>query len=224
MVRVGRISYLNVEPFFHAFSWPLAAALPPRALGDAVADGRVDAGPLAFADCIRLEDSLTLMPFGIACREQARSVLLFSSRPMRELGGRRIGVTGETATSVRLLRILLAFRDEIDPPALVPLGEPADAVLLIGDAALWTKSRPWPHRLCFDLGEEWTRWTGLPSVFAAWAVRRSAPAGAATALMAALDQALEIEIRTFSESLKTEDASEGIQAFFQKRPAEFKGK
>jgi enoyl-CoA hydratase len=39
-----------------------------------------------------------------------------------------------------------------------------------------------------------------------------------------IDQAIEIEIRAFIESLNTEDAGEGIQAFFQKRPAEFKGK
>ncbi len=38
-----------------------------------------------------------------------------------------------------------------------------------------------------------------------------------------IDQAIEIEIRAFLQSLKTEDASEGIQAFFAKRPAEFKG-
>ena len=43
-------------------------------------------------------------------------------------------------------------------------------------------------------------------------------------IQAPIDQAIEIEIRAFMESLKTEDASEGIQAFFQKRPAEFKGK
>ena len=30
MLRVGRISYLNVEPFFHAFPWPIAESLPPR--------------------------------------------------------------------------------------------------------------------------------------------------------------------------------------------------
>lgn len=195
MLRVGRISYLNVEPFFHAFPWPLAAALPPRALGDAVAEGRVDAGPLALADGIRLGDVVTLLPFGIAAPSRAQSVLLFASRPMPELGGRRIAVTGETATSVRLLRILLAFRDEVEPPTLVPLGEPADAVLLIGDAALRTRSGAWPHPLCFDLGEEWTRWTGLPSVFAAWAVRRSAPAEARAALATVLDQALDIGLR-----------------------------
>ncbi len=38
-----------------------------------------------------------------------------------------------------------------------------------------------------------------------------------------IDHALEIEIKAFLESLRTEDAAEGIQAFFQKRPAQFKG-
>ena len=65
MLRVGRISYLNVEPFFHAFPWPIAESLPPRALGEAVAEGRVDAGPLALADCLRLEGTVTRLPFGI---------------------------------------------------------------------------------------------------------------------------------------------------------------
>lgn len=39
-----------------------------------------------------------------------------------------------------------------------------------------------------------------------------------------IDHGLEAEIRAFVEVLKTEDAAEGIQAFFQKRPAAFKGK
>src|SRR5215471_16615589 len=43
-------------------------------------------------------------------------------------------------------------------------------------------------------------------------------------IQAPIDQAIEVEIRAFSQSLKTEDASEGIQAFFQKRPAQFKGR
>jgi enoyl-CoA hydratase len=43
-------------------------------------------------------------------------------------------------------------------------------------------------------------------------------------IQAPIDQALEIETRAFLQSLKTEDAGEGIQAFFQKRPAEFKGR
>jgi enoyl-CoA hydratase len=43
-------------------------------------------------------------------------------------------------------------------------------------------------------------------------------------LAAPIDQALDIETRAFEQVLRTEDAGEGIQAFFQKRPAEFKGR
>jgi enoyl-CoA hydratase len=43
-------------------------------------------------------------------------------------------------------------------------------------------------------------------------------------IQAPIDQAIEIEVRAFLQSLRSEDAGEGIQAFFQKRPAEFKGR
>jgi chorismate dehydratase len=194
-IRVGRISYLNVEPFFHAFPWPLTTGLPPRALAQAVADGRADAGPLPLADCLRLEGRLTLLPYGIATRDRAQSVFLFTRRLIPELGGRRVAVTGETSTSVQLLRILMAARDEVAPPVLVGLGEPAEAVLLIGDAALATWRGVWPHPLCFDLGEEWTRWTGLPCVFAAWAVRNDVAPGASLELARVLDESLETGLR-----------------------------
>ena len=39
-----------------------------------------------------------------------------------------------------------------------------------------------------------------------------------------IDQALEVETRAFAEVIRTEDAGEGMQAFFQKRPPEFKGR
>lgn len=43
-------------------------------------------------------------------------------------------------------------------------------------------------------------------------------------IQAPIDQALEIETRAFEKVFRTEDAGEGIQAFFQKRPANFQGK
>jgi enoyl-CoA hydratase/carnithine racemase len=43
-------------------------------------------------------------------------------------------------------------------------------------------------------------------------------------LQAPIDTAIEVEVRAFLQSLRTEDAGEGIQAFFQKRPPDFKGR
>ena len=43
-------------------------------------------------------------------------------------------------------------------------------------------------------------------------------------LDAPIDQALEIETRAFLQTLHTEDAAEGIQAFFARREPEFKGR
>ena len=43
-------------------------------------------------------------------------------------------------------------------------------------------------------------------------------------LEAPIDKALEIETRAFMKTLRTEDAAEGIQAFFAKREPEFKGR
>jgi enoyl-CoA hydratase/carnithine racemase len=39
-----------------------------------------------------------------------------------------------------------------------------------------------------------------------------------------IDKGIEVEIRAFDKVIHTEDAAEGLQAFFQKRAAQFKGK
>jgi chorismate dehydratase len=61
--------------------------------------------------------------------------------------------------------------------SIVPLDEAerADATLLIGDAALRSAYEdPTPH---YDLGRLWLERTGLPMVFAVWAVREPVPEG-----------------------------------------------
>jgi chorismate dehydratase len=191
MLRVGRIPYLNCEPFFSHLRGFDLVPLHPRALGRAVATGALDAGPLSLVDFLSLEGKVAPLPFGIATAGPATSVLLFSARPLADLGGAVIGVTEETSTSVQILRLLLALRYEVVPRQWVGPEEPCDALLLIGDRAIRAlKSRPpFPH--VTDLGSEWVEWTGLPCVFARWGVRASVPQSERRVLERALDEALD---------------------------------
>lgn len=141
-------------------------------------NGEIDAGILAAADFFVHEQRYEpIAGLGVANHEEVRSILLLSRRPLAELDGARIGVTEETSTSVRLLRVLIELRDQNRPSEYVRgLREEADAFLVIGNEALWrntTATPAFPYR--YDLATEWWDWTGLPFVFALWAVRRSLP-------------------------------------------------
>lgn len=188
MAVVGRIPYLNCALFFDRWGegGPALVDLPPKQLGEEARAGRIDAGPMAIADYFRLGDLFEpLGNFGISCPRIAASVLLFSRVPMSELQGARIGVTGETATSVRLLKVLLHHRYGVRPSAYTAPDDPdADAVLLIGDSALRAiYQSPAPQPVCVDLAQEWVAWQNLPFVFARWVVRRDLPAAEKARLM-----------------------------------------
>ncbi len=175
--RIGRIPYLNSEVFYYGMAGEPGigmAPLVPRALSNAASDGGLDAGPVPLVTCFELEDAFKpLGDFCISTVEKARSILLFSKRPIDELTGAVVGVTGETSTSVRLMKTLLTMRFRVTPGSYVDLNDgPNDAFLLIGDEALRHRRGVSGYPYLYDLGEEWYEWTGLPFVFARWVVRR----------------------------------------------------
>ena len=202
MLRVGQIPYLNLEPFFFGLSAPGGPGvelhpLPPRAMGQLAAEDGLDAGAFSLMDSVRLADRFEpLGDFCLACSGEVRSVLFFARRPIEELAGATVAVTGETATSVVLLKLLLARRYGLSDVRYVDLdaGETADACLLIGDGALRHRHgiEGLPHR--YDLAEEWAAWQGLPFIFARWMVRAAADAGEKAALREALAQRLRANL------------------------------
>lgn len=175
-VTVGRIPYLSCEPFYFAMELRGIAScdVVPSNMATAVAEGKIDAGPMPLVDCFHLDDQLRLLSgFCVATIRKAGSVLLHSKQPIQQLADARIGIPGEAATSFRLLQVLLTLRYQLSAVEYVGIDDANDAFLLIGNEGLRQRHgvNHYPH--IYDLGEEWHEWTGLPFVFARWVVRKS---------------------------------------------------
>ena len=161
LIRLGRISYANMAPvFFRVDAEYEEITGVPTDLNRRLIAGEIDTAPISSIEYARHAHSLRLLPRLCVSSEGAvDSIQLVSKLPLDKI--RTVAVTPESATSVVLTKVLL-------PDALhVPLGEDAEAKLLIGDAALKSAFEdPTPHH---DLGRLWLERTGLPMVFAVWA-------------------------------------------------------
>jgi chorismate dehydratase len=161
VIRLGRISYVNMAPVFYRVEANVEEVQGvPTALNDRLLAGELDSAPISSIEYARHADRLRLLPrLCVASEGAVDSIQLVSRVPLEQV--RRIAVTPESATSVVLTKVLLPEADH------VPLGEDAEAKLLIGDAALKSAFEdPTPHH---DLGRLWLERTGLPMVFAVWA-------------------------------------------------------
>lgn len=184
--RVGHIEYLNCVPIY----WGLmrSGALldveltraSPVALNDALVAGELDIAPISLVEYLRHADDLLLLP-GVAVGSDGPvlSVNVVHERPLAELDGGRIALGSSSRTGVLLAQMLLTerlglncefFRADPDVPRML---EKADAAVVIGDVALRAMyEAPKRGLTVTDLGADWRDWTGMPMVFAVWAVRR----------------------------------------------------
>ena len=182
MIRLGRISYVNMAPVFFGLDAPVEEVVGvPTELNNLLLEGGVDLAPISSIAYARNADELRLLPRLCVSSEGAiDSIQLVSRTPPERV--RSIAVTPESATSVVLARVLFPDAEQ------VPLDEEAEATLLIGDAALRSAFEdPAPH---YDLGRLWTERTALPMVFAVWACPDPVPAG-----VAELEDALVASVR-----------------------------
>jgi chorismate dehydratase len=161
MIKLGRISYVNMAPIFYRVGVEVEEVQGvPTVLNRQLIAGELDTAPISSIEYARHADKLRLLPrLCVASEGAVDSIQLVTRKPLEQV--RIVAVTPESATSVVLTKVLLPEAEH------VPLGEPADATMLIGDAALKSAFEdPTPH---YDLGRLWLERTGLPMVFAVWA-------------------------------------------------------
>jgi chorismate dehydratase len=186
MIRIGEISYLNCTPIFSMLRGRFAdpdyrfVRGTPAELNQRLRNGEIDICPSSSIEYARNPASYLILPgVSIASTGAVKSVLLFSPLPLEELDGAEIVLTGESETSVVLLKILLACRYAFTNSFRSASGAEQACIagskplLLIGDRALQAALAR-HNGYVYDLGELWFEFTGLPFVFALWLVRSTA--------------------------------------------------
>lgn len=199
-MRVGRIPYLSCEPFYFDMERRgiVLYDLAPSALAGAAAKGEIDAGPMPLVDSFRLDEQFRFLSgFCVATIRKAGSVVLHAKRPIEDLTGARIGIPGEAATSFRLLQVLLALKYQLQPEAYVAIEDARDAFLVMGNEGLRQRHGVGEYPYTYDLGEEWSQWTGLPFVFARWIVRKDMDRKA----IVMLEDALYVGLQDWADGL-----------------------
>lgn len=185
-VRVAGIRFLNARPLLAGLAAGIGASFPYRFETSDPADcahelhARHACAALVPVATLPGLDGVELLPhLGIACRGAVESVLLVSRVEIRRI--RTLAVHSASRSSASMARLWLAechgVRPELslaDPPLATMLAD-ADAAIIIGDPAMRERGRT--GLLEVDLGEAWVGWTGLPFVFAVWALAPEAPAG-----------------------------------------------
>jgi chorismate dehydratase len=186
MVRIGMVNYINVAPIYEIWKeqslpadWQVIEGQPSQ-LNILLAEDRIDMGFVSsYAYAAQPKRYQILADLSISATGPVGSVFLFSRLKPEALDGKLVLLSGQSDTSVRLIKIILEEFYQVKPRYSVgdvygagAQTEEVSGVLAIGDDALRLKAEGrYPVQL--DLGEIWHRRTGLPFVFSVCVVREA---------------------------------------------------
>lgn len=183
-VRIGMVNYINTAPIYEVWKtnvnnpdWVVTEE-PPSTLNYLLANNKLDLGLVSsYEYALHPEKYRILEDLSISATGPVGSVFIFSQKKPEELDDQLVLLTGQSETSIALVKIVLEEFYSIKPRYTVgdildpnSYKEEVCAVLAIGDDALRLKEEnKYPVKL--DLADEWNQMTGLPFVFAVFAAR-----------------------------------------------------
>ena len=178
-LRVSFIEFLNAVPLGWGFLEGRHAGIldvafdVPSECARRLAAGEADVALIPVIECCRIPGLRVLPDICIASRQEVKSVFFVSKLPISRVS--RLALDRSSRTSVALLKIILErfhgcgpIEYVVEDPDPEKMLQRYDGALVIGNAAMRVSGSS--HRV-YDLAAEWFRFTGLPFVFAVWAVR-----------------------------------------------------
>jgi chorismate dehydratase len=186
-MRIAASTYLNSAPLVYSFTqgflrktYDFIGDEAPSRCAEMLVEGKCDIALIPVIELQRIPGLRIVPEIAVASKKRVRSVLIASRRPLEEV--RTLSLDPASRTSQALVKILFlrryGFLPECAERAIEHsivgrnLFNDADAALVIGDPAMKLEaSAPSLDLKIYDLAEEWRAMTGLPFVFAVWAVR-----------------------------------------------------
>lgn len=178
--RIGVASYLNSRPLIHRLEETgneLVFDVPSK-LTELLEMDQIDIGLIPSFGALSHSDFCILPDICISSDGIVQSVKLFSKLPPQMLQSVALDLSSQTSNA--LVQIILREKYQVSPmytpypPNLDEMLIDNDAALLIGDTCMQTDEE---DLHVMDLGKEWMRFTGLPIVYAVWAVRKDMDLG-----------------------------------------------
>lgn len=181
-VMIGMVNFINTAPLYETWKqtvihpeWQVVEANPAE-LNRKMAVAELDLGFISSHEYARAPKQYRILSgLSISANGPVGSVYLFSEKAIEDLDGETVFLSPQSQTSNSLVKIILEEfigvtpRYDISKTLDLP-HEREKTIVAIGDRALRLQaSGRYPFVL--DLSEKWSAQTGLPFVFAVWAVR-----------------------------------------------------
>jgi len=187
MIRLGAVGYLNARPLVYGLErvpgFDIRYDIPAEC-ARLLHTHETDIGLIPSIEYLRGPQPYAIVPgAGVTSNGPVASVAIYTRRNPRDI--RTIAMDSSSRTSVALATVLLQREFHVAPEPVSMAADldamlaKADAALIIGDVALFlddvtvrlkpdTTGEGRAPVVKLDLGELWTRSTGLPFVYAVW--------------------------------------------------------
>ena len=204
LLKISAVSYLNTFPFVYGIresglltNYHLELDIP-SICARKLKDNEVDVALIPVGALSDLPSYQFVADFCIGAVNKVKTVLLLSHMPLDQIT--EIGLDYDSRTSVQLVKVLAKYFWKIAPewknllPGQVSKDDAPEAIVAIGDKTFGMVKK-YPY--CYDLADEWIKFTSLPFVFAAWVSNKPVPEESKKAL----NDALEFGVKHIKETL-----------------------
>ncbi|NIP30586.1 MAG: hypothetical protein GTO02_11645 [Candidatus Dadabacteria bacterium] len=186
MLKLGSVPFLNASPL----TYPLEKRMvdhnfdlyyfDPSILSKKLKNGDIDVGLIPVAELLMHDDYVVVPDISISSIGKVDSVILQTKCDIKDLSTIAVDIRSQSSTA--LLKIVMELflglkpqyiKREVDDDFI----KEVDGGMLIGDSGLRALYNHKDEYNIYDLGELWTQNTGLPFVYAVFAMKEGVDLG-----------------------------------------------